>query len=204
MANVIAFPGVTLEPNLDGANGFKPSEITLVLCAHLAWCIMDTSNPAYAQIKAGLSDEGDGFLYASYLVQRSSNWVDTSPLARFEKSSEGVRGKCYIRNKLHAEIHTEYSAIDRHPYVSSTQQLVKCRQPNYVWRVTKVLFDRHVTSAHKIASEIERYPERILTIDASLSSALKSIDYQFIHEVRKLVSEVALQNIVEIVEKKYG
>ena len=196
MPNVIAFPGVTLQPNLEGLNQFKPSEITLVACCHLAWCITEKTNPAYGQIKAGLSDEGDGWLYCNYLMRRSCDWTDTSPLVHFEKTSQGVRGKFFLAKA--PDIGTANYHAD------CLQELIIKRQPKHAYTVTKVLFERHAPKADQITAEIEKYPERIVTIDGTLGQALRSIDYSFIEEVNNLVNKVATQNIVNEVGGNFG
>ena len=84
------------------------------------------------------------------------------------------------------------------------QELIIKRQPKHAYTVTKVLFERHAPKADQITAEIEKYPERIVTIDGTLGQALRSIDYSFIEEVNNLVNKVATQNIVNEVGGNFG
>ena len=200
MSNVYAFPGVSLDPSLENNNAFTPAEITLIACSHIAWCISEKTNPAYGQIMTGMTDEGDGWLYASHLVRRSCGWTDTSPLVRIEKSNNGVTGRFY---KTHWN-----PSDDRHPTsvfeCSSVDDLIDERQPIHTRTLTRLLFDRHFSIVEQIAAEIKQQPQRVVTTEGSHPSALRSFDYNLITELNSLVNNISAQSIIEEVGGTFG
>ena len=200
MSNVYAFPGVSLDLSLEGNNAFTPAEITVIACSHIAWCISEKTNPAYGQIMTGMTDEGDGWLYASHLVRRSAGWTDTSPLVRLEKSNDGVTGRFY---KTHWNPNDDHSPISIFK-CSSVDELIDQRQPIHTHTLTRLLFDRHSSKAEQIAAEIEQQPERLVTTEGSHPSALRSFDYDLITKLHSLVNNAAVQSIIEEVGGTFG
>lgn len=203
VSNVIAFPGNQVPPNV-GDYAITPNEICFLVSAHLALSITDDFNLLYfakgklshangraytpsAGVKEdrmafysfGVSDEGDGWFYADYECKDETNHyrrtqrnISRSPMFRVEKTAEGFRAKYYLRKTSQDEVQ-----------VPNVDGVIAFRFEPHQFAYTKVVYEGLVKNAKEIALEIQRYPERGVTVNGMNPHALRAVDYEFVNNL---------------------
>lgn len=185
MTNVVAFPGVSLDNiDMDDHNqyAFTPQEILAFVTAHLARQICEPTTPN-AVVSIGISDEGDGWLYSQKEINRTG-WADTTPVCRFEKDANGVRGRFFQPVIVDGE-EIRLSNIS----ARNLNELLDQRMQKAQKSVQRILQQVHAPVANEIASEIiDNFLPRV-AVNRYDPDVLTNIDYDAVERMYAVFDE---------------
>ena len=189
MTKVIPFPGIYLTSNTNARNtnaryAFTPEEILAFVTTHLAWQICEPTTPP-ALISVGVSDEGDGWLYCQKEIHRTG-WSDTTPLCRFEKDDQGVRGT-FFRKVMINGVEFRPSQISKDTLNKILDQRMRSSQRT----IQRMLEQVHLSVADELASEIRNSFLPRISVNRFDSDALNVINYDAVERMYAVFDEAA-------------
>ena len=190
MTNVIPFPGVCVASNDHARYCFTSEEILGFVTTHLSRQICEPTTPD-AMVSVGVSDEGDGWLYCQREIHRTG-WSDTTPVCRFEKDANGVRGTFFQKVMVNGvEIRSSKIAA------KTLNNLLDKRMRKSQIPIQRMLQQLHLPIASEIASEIRNSFLPRVSVNRYDPDVLQSIDYDAVERMYAVFDQVAAAAISE-------
>ena len=191
MTNIISFPSGRLASNDHARYCFTSEEILGFVATHLSRQICEPTTPD-AMVSVGVSDEGDGWLYAQREIHRTG-WSDTTPVCRFEKDAQGVRGT-FFQKVIVNGVEIRSSEIS----AKNLNDLLDKRMRKSQASIQRMLQQLYLPIASEIASEIRnRFMPRV-SVNRYAPDVLQSIDYDAVEQMYSLFDEVATTAVEDI------
>lgn len=184
MTNVIPFPKIRVASNHHKRYAFTSQEILALITSHLSRQICEPTTPS-AMISVGVSDEGDGWLYCQKEINRTG-WSDTTPLCRFEKDAQGVRGTFFQKVFVNG-VEARPSQISE----DTLNELVDQRMHSSQRAVQRMLQEIHFSVADEIASEIRNSFLPRISVNRYDPNVLNAIDYDAVERMYAVFGEAS-------------
>lgn len=184
MTNIIPFPHIHVASNDPTRYAFTSQEILGLITTHLSRQICEPTTPC-AMISVGISDEGDGWLYCQREIHRTG-WSDTTPLCRFEKDAQGVRGTFFQKVFVNG-VETRPSQISK----DTLNELLDRRMRSSQRAIQRMLQQIHFSVADEIASEIRSNFLPRISVNRYDPDVLNAIDYDAVERVYAVFDEAA-------------